>query len=69
MLLDTQHVEIRKKIAKIAYSEWQVCEECGRVCEGVFESVCKFHQWVSQLMYMLLDTQHVEIRQKLAKIA
>ena len=39
MLLDTQHVDIKQKLANIAQSVWKVCEECVKVCEGVCESV------------------------------
>ena len=36
MILDTQNVKIGKKLMKIAQSVWKVCEECVRVCGGVF---------------------------------
>ena len=69
MLLDTQHVKFGPKIAKIAQSVWKVREECVWVCEGVCENVWKYEDWVSQFKYMLLDTQHVKLGPKIAKIA
>ena len=69
MLLDTQMFELGWKMAKIAKSVWKLCEVCGRMCEEVCEIVRKFHHWVSQLIYMLQDTQCIEMRQTLAKIA
>ena len=69
MLLDTKHVKFGPKIAKIAHSVWKVHEECVLVCEGVCESVWKYEDRVSQFEYMLLDTQHVKLGQKIAKRA
>ena len=57
------------KFAKIAQSVWKVHEECVWVCEGVCESVWKYEHWVSQLEYMLSDTQHDNFVPKIAKIA
>ena len=37
--------------------------------EGLYESVGKYHHWISQLKYMHFDTQYVEIGLKLAEIA
>ena len=54
---------------KIAQSVWKVCDDCVRMCEGLCESLWKYHQWASQLEYMLFDTQHVKIYSNLMKIA
>ena len=57
------------KKMKMAQNVWKVCKECVRVCERVCESVWKYHQCVFKLIYILLDTQLVEIGWKMAKIA
>ena len=48
---------------------WKVCEDCVWVCEGLFESVWKYEDSIFQLEYILLDTQHVNVGPKLAKVA
>ena len=62
-------LKLEKKMAKIAHSVWKVCKECVKVCEEAFESVWKYHHQIFQLKYIHLDTQHVEIKRKLTKIA
>ena len=37
--------------------------------EDVHEIAWMYHLWISQLKYMLFDTQHVEIGPKMAEIA
>ena len=62
-------MEIGQKRVKIAKSVWKVCEDFGRVFEGVCESVWKYHQWISQLKYIPEHTKIMEIGQKIVKIA
>ena len=59
----------RLKMPKIVQNVWKMSKECVRVCEGVCEGGWKFLQWVPELVYMLLDNQHVVMRQKSAKVA
>ena len=54
-------LKLEQNFAIIAQSAWKLCVECEQVCEKVCESILKYHHWISQLEYLLLDTQHVEI--------
>ena len=69
MLFDIQNVEIGPKMAEIAQIAWKLHVNWMKVCEGVCESVWKYHHWISQLEYMLFYTQYVEIRPKMAEMA
>ena len=59
MLLDTQRVEFGPKLAKIALNICKLHVKYVKECEGVYASVGKYHHRISQLEYILLDTQHV----------
>ena len=56
---------------KLAKNGWntQIASYCMKLCQGVHESVWKYHHWISQLEYMHFDTQYVEIGPKMAEIA
>ena len=70
---NTQHVELGQNLAQIAQIEQKLYENClkmyeiARKCEGVHESVWKYDHWITQLDYIILETQHVEIAKILPK--
>ena len=47
----------------------EIAQICVKLHEDIFEIVWKYCKWISQLEYMLFDTQHVEIGPKMAELA